>query len=144
MPPSDEEIRRLLSRARAIAIVGLSDRPERDSNEIARYLQSQGYRVIPVNPTVPSVLGERSYPSLRAIPDDVPVDLVDIFRRREEVPAIAEEAIERGVPVLWMQLGIENPEAARRFREAGGVAVENSCIMTQHRRLGVARARVEA
>jgi uncharacterized protein len=137
MPPSDAEIRDVLSRARTIAVVGLSDKPERDSNEVARYLQSKGYRVIPVNPAVPEVLGERSYPSVTAIPREIRVDIVDVFRHSDQVPPIAKEAIRRGVRVLWMQLGVDNPEASSLVREAGGIAFENLCIMTQHRRLGL-------
>ncbi len=135
--PDDREIREVLLRARNIAIVGLSDKPERDSNEIARYLKSQGYRIIPVNPAVPSVLGETSYPSISAIPESTLVDLVVIFRRSDQVPPIAEEAVHRGIPAVWMQLGIENAEAAANVRGSGGLAFENLCIMTQHRRLGI-------
>jgi uncharacterized protein len=135
--PDDREIREVLMRARNIAIVGLSDKPDRDSNEIARYLKSQGYRVIPVNPMVPSVLGETSYPSVAAIPATTLVDLVVIFRHSDQVPPIAEEATRRGVPAVWMQLGIENAEAAASVRGSGGIAFENLCVMTQHRRLGL-------
>lgn len=137
MPPSDAEIRDVLTRARTVAIVGLSDNPERDSNEVARYLQSKGYRVIPVNPTVPEILGEKSYPSVTAIPKEIRVDIVDIFRRSDQVTPIAREAIRRGVRVVWMQLGIDNAEAASLVRDAGGTEFENLCIMTQHRRLGL-------
>jgi uncharacterized protein len=135
--PDDREIREVLTRARNIAIVGLSDKPERDSNEIGRYLKSQGYRIIPVNPMVPSVLGETSYPSISAIPESILIDLVVIFRHSDQVPPIAEEAIRRGIPAVWMQLGIENAEAAENIRGSGGVAIENLCIMTQHRRLAL-------
>jgi uncharacterized protein len=137
MPADDREIREVLTRARNIAIVGLSDKPDRDSNEVGRYLQSQGYRIIPVNPNLPSVLGETSYPSIAAIPESTLVDVVVIFRHSDQVPPIAEEAMARGVPAVWMQLGIENPEAAANIRSSGGVAFENLCIMTQHRRLGI-------
>ena len=137
MLPKDSDIRDVLTRARTIAIVGLSDKPDRDSNEVARYLQSQGYRVIPVNPAVPEILGERSYPSLSAIPREIRVDVADVFRRSDQMHAIAAEAVRRGIRVLWMQLGIDNAEAASLIREAGGMAFENSCIMTQHRRLGL-------
>ncbi|HXW66764.1 MAG TPA: CoA-binding protein [Thermoplasmata archaeon] len=137
MRPSDTDLRALFSRARTIAIVGLSDKPDRDSNEIARYLASHGYQIVPVNPTAPAVLGERSYPSLRAIPAERPVDLAVVFRRREDVPGIARDAVARGIPVLWMQLGIESPEGAAIMRAAGGTAIEDACIMTQHRRLGL-------
>jgi len=137
MPPSDTEVRDVLARARTIAVVGLSDKPERDSNEVARYLQSKGYRVIPVNPALSEVLGEKAYPSLAAIPRDVRVDIVDIFRRSDQVLPIVQEALRRGVKVVWMQLGVDNAEAASHVREAGGIAFENLCIMTQHRRLGL-------
>jgi uncharacterized protein len=137
MAADDREIREVLTRARTIAVVGLSDRPDRDSNEIARYLQSQGYRVIPVNPTLASVLGETSYPSVAAIPETTLVDVVVIFRRSDQVGPIAEEAIRRGIPTVWMQLGIENAEAAASVRGSGGIAIENRCIMTEHRRLAV-------
>jgi uncharacterized protein len=140
VPPGDDELRTILGRARTVAVVGLSDKPERDSNEVARYLQGQGYRVIPVNPQLSEVLGERAYPSVTAIPPETRLDIVDIFRRGDQVPPIVDEAIARGVPVVWMQLGVENPAAAARAREHGLVVLENSCIMQQHRRLGVPRA----
>ncbi len=137
MPLTDAELSEIFRRARTIAIVGLSEKPERDSNEAGRYFRAQGYRVIPVNPTVPEVFGERSYPSVAAIPADVCVDIVDIYRRGEQVPPIADDAVRRGVPVVWMQLGIENAEAAARVRAAGATAVEDLCLMSQHRRLGI-------
>lgn len=137
MSPSAPELRAILSRARTIAVVGLSDKPERDSNEVARYLQAQGYRVVPVNPTIPEVLGERSYPSVAAIPPDVHLDIVDIFRRSDQVPPVVEEALARGVRTIWMQLGVEHPEAAARARGTGATVIENHCIMVEHRSLGL-------
>ncbi|HTT73310.1 MAG TPA: CoA-binding protein [Thermoplasmata archaeon] len=137
MPPTDAEIRDVLTRARTIAVVGLSDKPERDSNEVARYLKSQGYRIVPVNPMLSEVLGERSYPGVGGIPPEIPVDLVDIFRRSDQVPPIVREAIQRRVPVVWMQLGVENAEAAATARAAGLTVFENLCTMAQHRRLGL-------
>ncbi len=135
-------MRRLLEEARTIAVVGLSDKPERDSNEVARYLQGVGYRIVPVNPLLREVLGERSYPSVTAIPADVRIDIVDIFRRSDQVPPIVEEAIARPeVRAVWMQLGVAHPEAAERARAAGRLVVENLCIMQQHRRLRVAPVR---
>lgn len=142
--PSDAELREVLSRARTVAVVGLSEKPDRDSNEVARYLRSQGYRVVPVNPMVPEILGERSYPSLSAIPREVRVDIADVFRRSDQAPAIAQEALRRGIKVVWMQLGVDSPEAASIVRDAGGIAVENLCIMGQHRRLGLAPLRPAA
>lgn len=137
MVPTDEQLRSLLSAARTIAIVGLSDRPDRDSNEIARYLRGQGYRIVPVNPMLPEILGERSYPSLAAIPPDTLVDIVDIFRRSDQVPPVVDEAIARRAPVVWMQLGVEHPESAARARAAGLTVLENRCIRVEHQRLGV-------
>jgi predicted CoA-binding protein len=141
MAPTDDELRALLSRARTVAVVGLSDRAERDSNEIARYLQSQGYRVVPVNPMLTEVLGETAYPSVSAIPAEVKVDLVDVFRRADQVPPVVDEAIARRVPTVWMQLGVAHPEAAARARAAGLTVVEDSCIMVQHRRLRIGSVR---
>jgi hypothetical protein len=135
MAATDAELREVLGRARTIAVVGLSDKPDRDSNEVARYLQSQGYRVVPVNPVLTEVLGEKSYPSLSAIPPDTKVDIVDVFRRSDQVPPIVDEAIARGDPVVWMQLGVEHPAAAAKARAAGLTVFENLCIMVQHRRL---------
>jgi len=135
MPSSDEELGRILTSSRTLAIVGLSDRPERDSNEVARYLRSQGYRVIPVNPALTEVLGERSYPSLTAIPPDLPVDAAVVFRRSDAVPSVVDEAIARRIPVVWMQLGVEHAAAAQKARSRGLVVVENACTMATHRRL---------
>jgi len=135
MTATDAELREVLGTARTIAVVGLSDKPDRDSNEVARYLQSQGYRIVPVNPMLAEVLGEKSYPSLTAIPPEVKVDIVDVFRRSDQVPPIVDEAIARGDRVVWMQLGVEHPAAAAKARSAGLTVFENLCIMVQHRRL---------
>jgi len=120
-----------------VAVVGCSPDPARPSHEIAEYLQRQGYRVIPVNPRAAEVLGERSYPSLRDVPDEIPIDVVDVFRRSEHVAGVAEEAIARGARFFFMQLGVEDAAAARRLEAAGiGVAM-NRCILVEHRRLGI-------
>ncbi len=137
MGPSDDELRRILSTARTIAVVGLSEKPERDSNEVARYLKTVGYRVVPVNPAVPEVLGERSYPSVSAIPPEIRVDLVDVFRRSDQVPPIVDEAIGRRVPTIWMQLTVRHPEAAAKARASGATVLEDRCIMVEHRRLRI-------
>lgn len=137
MNPPESELRAILTRARTIAVVGLSDKPERDSHEVARYLQRQGYRIVPVNPMLSEVLGEKSYPSLAAIPAGTPIDIVDVFRRSEQVPPVVDEAIARGAKVVWMQLGVEHADAAARARAAGATVVENQCIMVQHRSLGI-------
>jgi uncharacterized protein len=137
MAVTDAELREVLGRAKSIAVVGLSDKPERDSNEVARYLQSQGYRIVPVNPMLTEVLGEKAYPSLAAIPVDQKIDIVDVFRRSDQVPPVVDEAIARGDKVVWMQLGVENAEAAKKARAAGVTVFENLCIMVQHRRLHI-------
>jgi uncharacterized protein len=132
--PDEQTLRDLLASARTIAIVGLSDSPYRPSYGIARYLQSQGYRIIPVNPAIDEALGERAYPDLLSIPDAI--DIVDIFRRSEHVGPHVDEAIERGdVRLIWMQVGVWNSTAARRAREAGIDVVMSRCIMVDHRML---------
>jgi hypothetical protein len=133
----DERVREILANARTIAVVGLSDKVERDSNEVARYLQSQGYRVVPVNPALTEVLGERAYPSVADIPPEIRVDIVDIFRRSDQVPPVVLEAVRRGVPTVWMQLGVEHEGAAATARTAGATVLENRCIMVDHRRLRI-------
>ena len=122
-----------LTRSKVIAVVGLSPRPERDSYDVARYLKEQGYRIIPVNPTVDEVLGEKSYPDLKSIPE--PVDMVDIFRRPAAVPSVVDEALEIGAKYIWMQIGIIHEEAAKKAREAGIPVIMNNCTMREHRRL---------
>ena len=130
-------MRDLLRRATTIAVVGLSDKPERDSNEVGRYLKEKGYRVVPVNPALREVLGETSYPSLSEIPADVVVDIVDVFRKSEAVPPIVEEALRRRPRprAIWLQLGVRHPEAAHQAEAAGVPVVQDLCIMQQHRRL---------
>jgi predicted CoA-binding protein len=143
MRVGSDEMRRILTEARVVAIVGLSDKPERDSHDIARYLQSMGYRIIPVNPSVTEVLGERSYPSLSAIPQDLRVDIVDIFRRSDQVLPIVNESLARGVGAIWMQLGVTNAEAVGAAERTGVPLVEDRCIKIEHHRLGIpARAPV--
>lgn len=137
MPSDDSRVRDILTRAETIAVAGLSDKPERDSNEVARYLQSVGYRVVPVNPTIPEVLGEPSYPSLSAIPSEVRVDIADVFRRSDQVVPVVQEAIARRVPTVWLQLGVANAEAAALARAADLAYFEDRCIMVEHRRLGI-------
>ncbi len=123
----------IIGRARTIAVVGLSDKPDRASYRVASYLQRAGYRIIPVNPQVESVLGEPSRASLRDVTE--PVDIVDIFRRSEAVPPVVEDAIAIGAKVVWMQSGIVNEAAARRAREAGLQVVMDRCLMVEHAQL---------
>ena len=107
--------------------------PNEPSHQVARYLQSQGYRIIPVNPHCQEVLGEKCYPSLKEVPE--PVEVVDIFRKGEAIPGIVEEAIAAGAKVIWMQLGLESPEAAARAQAAGLQVVMNRCMKIEHANL---------
>jgi predicted CoA-binding protein len=127
-----DKLRRILRSSRTIAVVGLSAQWHRPSYFAAKYLQEHGYRVIPVNPTYPEILGEKSYPRLADIPERV--DVVDCFRRSSEIPALADEAIAIGAKVLWMQLGVENAEARRKAEAAGLEVVENRCMKIEHGR----------
>jgi hypothetical protein len=127
---SSEEVRALLKDAHTIAVVGLSDKPDRDSYHVAAYLQKQGYRIIPVNPAVSEVLGEKAYPSLRDVPEKI--DVVDIFRRPDAVPAIVEDAIAIGAGAVWMQEGIVHNAAADTARAAGLQVVMNKCLLKEH------------
>jgi uncharacterized protein len=132
-----EKIRAALMSAETVAVVGCSPNPDRPSNEIARYLQRQGYRVVPINPGHREILGEPCYPSLAAVPDDVRIDVVDVFRRSEFVAEVAAQTIARKVPFLFMQLGVVDDASARLLEAAGtGVAMDH-CILVEHRRLGI-------
>ena len=129
---SKADIKSILEESKTVAVVGLSPREERDSHRVAKYLQSQGYRIIPVNPNADEILGERSYPDLASIPE--PIDVVDVFRGSEAVPEIVEVAIQVGAKTVWMQMGVIHEEAAARAREAGLQVVMDRCMMVEHRR----------
>ena len=133
--PSDEELRSILGDARTIAVVGLSSRPGRDSHSVAAFLQSKGYRIVPVNPNETEILGEPTYPSLLDVPPDVSIDVVDVFRRAEFTPDIARDAVRRGAKVLWLQDAIVNDEARRIGEEGGMTVVMGTCIRRESRRL---------
>ena len=133
--PSDQELRSILGGARTIAVVGLSSDPSRPSNRVSRYLHGKGYRIVPVNPNETEVLGERAYPSLRDIPKEMHVDVVDVFRRPDATPGIAEDAVAIGANVLWLQSGIVNHEAARIGEDGGLDVVMGICIHDASRRL---------
>ena len=132
-------IEEILTRSKVIAVVGLSGREDRPSHTVAKYLQSQGYRIIPVNPRLEGpVLGEQPYPDLGSVPEHI--DLVDIFRRAADVPPVVDAAIEVDASAVWMQLGIVNEEAAERARQAGLDVVMDRCTSIEHRLLvGVGR-----
>ncbi len=124
---------KILNFSRAVAMVGLSSKPGRPSYKVANYLKEHGYKIIPVNPTEKELLGGLCYPDLVSIPDSV--DVVDIFRRSEEVPPIVEEAIRIGAKAVWMQEGVTNRKAAARAREAGLMVVMDKCMRKEHQRL---------
>ncbi|MGH2454498.1 MAG: CoA-binding protein [bacterium] len=128
-----EDAARILLPPKTIAVVGLSDKPERESHEIASYLQGQGYRIIPVNPRIKETLGEKAYPGLRDVPERV--DIVQIFRRSEDVPPIVDDAIAIGTSVVWMQTGIVNEDAAAKAEAAGLTVVMDACLRSAHRAL---------
>jgi predicted CoA-binding protein len=126
-------LRRILKESRTIAVVGLSANWWRPSYFAAKYLQEHGYRIIPVNPQYEEVLGEKCYPNLRAIPDKV--DVVDCFRKSDEIPPLADDAIAIGAKVLWLQIGVINPAAAEKAQKAGLEVVMDRCIKIEHGRL---------
>lgn len=134
MPVDDiEGIRRILTECKTIAIVGLSANWFRPSNFAAKYMLDHGYRIIPVNPAYDEVLGQRCYPSLRDIPEKI--DMVDVFRRPEDVPPIVEDAIAIGAKVLWLQIGVINHDAVARAKEAGLEVVMDRCVKIEYARL---------
>lgn len=130
-----DPIYELLSRAKTIAVVGLSDSPLRPSHGVSAYMQAAGYRIIPVNPQIAEALGEKAYPSLLEIPAEVAktIDLVDVFRRAEYVDEIVEQAIQLKIPAIWMQEGVINERAAERARGAGMFVVMDRCVLKEHR-----------
>jgi len=133
-PPS-KEIEEILAQCRTIAVVGLSPKETRDSNRVARYLIQQGYEVIPVNPGQKEILGKTCYRSLLDIP--VAVDMANLFLSPARVPPVVDQAIDKGVRVIWMQLGVVHNASARKAKEAGIQVVMNSCIMQEYKRLAM-------
>ena len=128
--PSDETLRTLLTEARTIAIVGASSSPDRPSHGIMKKMLAAGYRVFPVNPRETEVLGQKAFASLRDIPEKV--DIVDVFRKAEDTPPIADEAVAIGAKAIWLQSGISNDETARRAEAGGLLAVMDACIGVEH------------
>src|SRR5882672_3159407 len=126
-----DPIAEILRGAKTIAVVGLSDNPLRPSHGVAAYLQSHGYRIIPVNPEIKSSLGEKAYPSLLEVPEKI--DIVDIFRRPEFVEEVVDQAIQLKVPAIWMQEDVIHEKAAEKARKAGIFVVMDSCILKEHR-----------
>ena len=136
MNATDTDLMTILGE-KTIAVVGLSPKPYRPSNSVSHYMQSYGYRIIPVNPGHEEIMGLKAYPSLSAIPE--PVGIVDVFRRAEHTLPFAEEAVAIGAQAFWLQLGIINDAAMRVAREGGLLAIQNKCIKIEHARLGYPR-----
>ena len=130
-----DPIYELLSRAKTIAVVGLSESPLRASHGVSAYMQTAGYKIIPVNPQIAEALGEKSYPSLLEMPLEVAekIDLVDVFRRSEHVDEIVEQAIQLKIPAIWLQEGVINERAAEKARNAGIFVVMDRCVLKEHR-----------
>jgi predicted CoA-binding protein len=126
-----DSITDILQRAKTIAVVGLSDNPLRPSHGVAAYLQSQGYRIIPVNPKIKESLGENAYPSLREVPEKI--DIVNIFRRPQFVEEVVDQAIQLKIPAVWMQEEVIHEKAAQKARQAGIFVVMDRCILLEHR-----------
>lgn len=126
-----DPIYELLSRAKTIAVVGLSESPMRASHGVSAYMQAAGYRIIPVNPQIQEALGERAYPSLLDVPDKV--DFVDVFRRPEFVDEIVDQAIKLRIPAIWLQEDVINERAAEKARQAGIFVVMDLCVLKEHR-----------
>jgi len=130
---TDQKLKEILLSSKTIASVGLSTNPAKESFGIVAYLKEQGYRIIPVNPTADEILGEKAYPDLASVPGKV--DVVQLFRKSEDVPPFVDEAIAIGAKVIWMQEGIWNEDAARKAEAAGVTVVMDRCMRSEHRRL---------
>ena len=128
-------MRQVLTQTQVIAVVGHSDKPHRTSYQIAQFLRQVGYKVYPVNPTVPEIDGQPSFPSLDAIPESI--DLVNVFRRSEYLPEIVEQSIILEIPTIWAQLGISEPVSAEKALSAGLNVVMDTCIKVEYLRLGI-------
>ena len=128
-------IRQSLANCKTIAVVGLSPKPHRDSFRVAKYMQDHGFRIVPINPNAPEVLGEKAYASLTEAAMHERIDMVNCFRNSEDIPPIAAEAIAIGAKSLWLQIGVVNDAAAKQATNAGLVVVQDLCLMVEHRQL---------
>ena len=135
LSPEERQLRSLLGEAHVVAVVGISSKPWRPSYQVASYLQEHGYRIVPVNPNEKEVLGEQVYASLLDIPNEIHVDVVDVFRRAEHTPEVARDAVAIGARMLWLQEGIVSDEAARIAAEGGVDVIMGVCIMKVRERL---------
>lgn len=134
--PSEAQLRLLFESTKTIAVVGLSDNPARPSYDVAEYLRSQGYTIVPINPTIQEWHGLKAYPSLSAAKEaGITIDLVDVFRRPEDVGPIADEAVKVGAKAFWLQLGVINEDAANKAKDAGLLVAMDRCTKIEHRRV---------
>ena len=131
----DEELKEILIDCETVAVIGISPKEDRPSYKVASYLKAKGYRIVPVRPDGNLILGEKVYHSLMEIPKEIKIDLVDIFRRSEEVPPVVDEAVQRGAKVVWMQEGIFHEEAGAKAEKAGLKVVMDRCMKKEHQRL---------
>ena len=132
---TDHTIRQSLAQCHTIAVVGLSPKPHRDSFRVAKYMQDHGFRIVPINPNAPEVLGETAYASLAEAAQHVRIDMVNCFRNSEDIPPIAAEAIAIGAKSLWLQIGVTHDAAAQQATDAGLLVVQDRCLMVEHRQL---------
>jgi predicted CoA-binding protein len=135
LPPPTDKLPFILNHCRTIAVVGLSPKPHRASYDVSRYMQAQGYRIIPINPNATEILGEKAYASLLEAAQHKKIDLVNCFRNSEDIPPIVEDAVTIGARAVWMQMGISHAAAAARAEAAGLLVVQDHCLMVDHRRL---------
>ena len=129
-------VRQSLTDCKTIAVVGLSPKPHRDSFRVTKYMQDQGFRIVPINPNAKEVLGEKAYASLTEAAQHAHIDMVNCFRNSEDIPPIAKEAIAIGAKSLWLQIGVVNDDAAKQATDAGLIVVQDLCLMVEHRQLG--------
>lgn len=133
----EDRVLEMLKKAKTIAVVGLTDDTSRPSYEVSEYLQRRGYRIVPINPRVSKVLGQKAYPSLSDAAKEEEIDIVDVFRRPDAVPAIVDEVLALSLPALWLQETVVHEEAAEKARQGGVVVVMDKCILKEHRRFGL-------
>jgi predicted CoA-binding protein len=135
--PQPKEIEKLLKTAKTIAVVGLSAEPEKESYIVAAYLQSQGYKIVPVTPKYPEILGVKAYASLKDIPHEIDIDIVDVFRKPEAIPEVTDAtlAMAKKPRAFWMQLGIAHNESAHKLQKAGILVVQSQCIKIVHQQI---------
>ncbi len=130
---SPDQVKQILLDTKTIAVVGMSSRADRPSNDVPKYLKEHGYRIVPINPNAQEILGEKAYPNLLAIPPELKIDTVQIFLRSEEVLPVVQDAIKIGAKAIWMQEGVRNEQAAVRAEEAGLLVVQDRCMRAAHR-----------